>query len=48
MRLSFRSFALLAVVPLASLGAQGVSDATVIVNPQIVNYKFGTGNAAKS
>ena len=44
----FTGFAFVAALPLASLGAQGVSDATIIVNPQIVNYKFGTGNSAKT
>jgi hypothetical protein len=48
MRFPVRSLAFLAALPLASLGAQGVGEVTVIVNPQIVNYKFGTGNAAKT
>lgn len=48
MRLSFRSLTLLAAVPFAALGAQSVGDATIIVNPQLVNYKFGSGNAAKT
>ncbi len=48
MRTTFRTLAVFAALPLASLGAQSVSDGTVIVNPQIVNYKFGSGNAAKT
>ena len=30
------------------LGAQGVSDGSVIVGPQLVSYKFGTGASAKT
>jgi hypothetical protein len=47
MRTKLVPLALLAVTAL-SLGAQGVSDGSVIVGPQFVSYKFGTGAAART
>jgi hypothetical protein len=46
MRTRFIPLALLAAA--LPLGAQGVSDGSVIAGPQFVSYKFGTGPAAKT
>jgi hypothetical protein len=48
MRKALLPLAFVAALPVTSLGAQGLGDGSVIVNPQIVNYKFGTGSAAKT
>ncbi|HLA90218.1 MAG TPA: hypothetical protein VJL28_07310 [Gemmatimonadaceae bacterium] len=47
MRTKLIPLALLAAAALP-LGAQGVSDGTVILGPQFVSYKFGSGSGAKT